>query len=59
MKSIWEEDSTFDIWLKIEIATCQAWAETGLISNSDMEKIKKAKFNKNYDFQLQIALACK
>ena len=50
MKSIWEEDSTFDIWLKIEIATCQAWAETGLISNSDMEKIKKAKFNKkSYD----------
>ena len=50
MKSIWEEDSTFDIWLKIEIATCQAWAETGLISKSDMEKIKKAKFNKkSYD----------
>ena len=46
MKSIWEEDSTFDIWLIIEIATCQAWAERGLISNSDMEKIKKAKFNK-------------
>ena len=46
MKSIWEEDSTFELWLQIEIAACSAWASTGLIPKEDMEKIKKVKFNK-------------
>ena len=48
MKSIWEEDYTYQLWLQIEIATCLAWAEFGVIPKEEMEKIKKAKFNKQY-----------
>lgn len=45
MKSIWEEDNGFDLWLKIEIAACIAWNKIGVIPDDDLDKIKKAKFN--------------
>ena len=50
MKNVWNEDNTFKLWLKIEIAACIGWNKLGVISEKELEKIKKAKFNKSlYD----------
>ncbi|MBA32097.1 MAG: adenylosuccinate lyase [Chloroflexi bacterium] len=50
MNKVWSEDNMFDIWLRIEIAASEAWYEKGVISSSEIEKIKKAKFNRKiYD----------
>jgi len=45
MKKIWSEENKFDLWLKVEIAVCEAWAELGEIPNEAIPKIKKASCN--------------
>lgn len=46
VKKIWDLDSKFDYYLKVEIAVCEAYAELGQIPKKDVEKIKKlAKFD--------------
>jgi adenylosuccinate lyase len=45
MKKIWSEESKFDKWLQVEIAACEAWAETGTIPKEAIPKIKKARFS--------------
>ena len=47
MKKVWGEDKTFELWLKIEIAACVAWNKLGVISDLELDKIKKAKFDKD------------
>ncbi|GAB6099628.1 adenylosuccinate lyase [Halanaerocella petrolearia] len=45
MKQVWSQDSKFDKWLDIEIAVCEAMAETGEIPEKAVAKIKdKADF---------------
>ena len=52
MGHIWSEDYQFDLWLKIEVAACEAWAESGVISESDMAAIRRATFSRDeYDKQ--------
>ncbi|MDH4299039.1 MAG: adenylosuccinate lyase [Dehalococcoidia bacterium] len=45
MKEVWSEENKFDLWLKVEIAVCEAWAELGEIPRKDMVKIKQARYN--------------
>jgi adenylosuccinate lyase len=46
ISSIWELENKFRIWLDIEIAVCEAYAERGIIPKSDLAVIKeKADFN--------------
>ena len=45
MKRIWSEENKFDLWLKVEIAVCQAWAELGEVPKEAMPKIRKASYN--------------
>ena len=46
MKKIWELNSKFDYYLKVEIAVCEAYSKTGKIPGKDLDEIKKrAKFN--------------
>ena len=46
MKKIWDLNSKFDYYLKVEIAVCEANAELGKIPKNDVEEIKKlAKFD--------------
>ncbi|MDD3437142.1 MAG: adenylosuccinate lyase [Candidatus Gastranaerophilales bacterium] len=46
MKNIWDLQSKFDYYLKVELAVCEAYARTGRIPVSDLEKIKQlAKFD--------------
>jgi adenylosuccinate lyase len=45
MKKIWSEENKFAQWLKVEIATCEAWAELGEIPRESIAKIKKASYS--------------
>lgn len=46
MKNIWELNSKFDYYLKVEIAVCEAYAELGEFPKEDVAKIKQlAKFD--------------
>jgi len=45
MKRIWSEENKFSLWLKVELAVCEAWAEFGVIPEEALEKIRKASFN--------------
>jgi len=42
MKRIWSDDNKFDLWLRVEIAVCEAWCELGRIPPEDMERIRHA-----------------
>lgn len=45
MKKIWDLNSKFDYYLKVEIAVCEAYSKLGKIDKKDVEEIKKrAKF---------------
>jgi adenylosuccinate lyase len=46
ISELWSDKSRFDLWLDVELAVCEAWAEDGQIPKSDMEAIrKKASFD--------------
>ena len=45
MKRIWTEENKFSKWLEVEIAVCDAWAETGVIPREAIPKIKMARCN--------------
>ncbi len=46
MKNIWELNSKFDYYLRVELAVCDAYAELGLFDKEDVLKIKQlAKFD--------------
>lgn len=42
MGSIWSERRKIDLWLAVEIAVCEAWAEHGVIPAAAMEAIRGA-----------------
>lgn len=46
MKSIWDLESKFDYYLRVELAVCEAYTQLGQIKKEDLEQIKKlAKFD--------------
>ena len=45
MRKIWSDQQTFELWLRIEIAACEAWAKEGVISSEEITNIRDAKFN--------------
>ena len=46
IKKIWELDSKFNYYLKVELAVCEAYASKGLIPTKNLHEIKeKASFN--------------
>jgi len=45
MKKIWSEENKFDLWLKVEIAVCEAWLALGKIPQEAITKIRKASYN--------------
>ena len=45
MKRVWSDAYAFELWLKVEVVACQAWAEAGVIPPGDMDKIRRAKFD--------------
>jgi adenylosuccinate lyase len=50
MKRVWSDENAFALWLKVEVAACEAWAARGVISGEDMERLRKARFSQEaYD----------
>jgi len=47
MKKIWSEENKFNKWLQVEIAVCEAWAETGIVPKEAIPKIKTASCDLN------------
>jgi adenylosuccinate lyase len=45
MKKVWSEKNKFDLWLKVEIAVCEARAELGEVPRKEIAKIRKASYN--------------
>ncbi|MFD0710722.1 adenylosuccinate lyase [Paenibacillus sp. GCM10027626] len=46
MGRIWEEENKFNAWLEVEILSCEAWAELGVIPAEDVRAIReKASFS--------------
>jgi adenylosuccinate lyase len=43
MKRVWSDENKFDKWLQVEIAACEAWAELGVVPQSALPAIRKAK----------------
>ena len=45
MKKVWSDENKYTRWLDVEIAVCDAWAETGVVPRQAIPKIKLAKCN--------------
>lgn len=46
MAAIWSEDHKLELWLRVELAACEAWAKLGLIPQDDLAKIKRARLDR-------------
>lgn len=47
MKRVWSDERKFDLWLKVEIAVCEAWSDLGRIPAEDMSRIRNARCDLN------------
>ena len=47
MKRVWSEENKYNLWLKVELAVCEAWAQEGVVPQEDMAKLRQAKYNHN------------
>jgi adenylosuccinate lyase len=45
MGRIWSEDYKFEMWLRVEIAVAEAWAELGRIPQAALAEIRRARFD--------------
>ncbi len=45
VQAIWSDQHRFELWLRIEVLACEAWAELGRIPTSALPKIRKATFD--------------
>ena len=45
MKWVWSEENKYNLWLKVELAVCEAWAREGAIPREDMDRLREAKYN--------------
>jgi adenylosuccinate lyase len=42
MARVWSDEHRMELWLKVEVAVCEAWAEMGVIPEEDMAAIRQA-----------------
>ena len=45
MREVWSDKHRFELWLRIEILACEAWAEIGRIPQSALPAIRKGTFD--------------
>ena len=43
MKQVWSEEHKYDLWLRVELAACEAWTKEGVIPTEDMVLLRNAK----------------
>src|SRR5438034_2958881 len=45
MRAVWSDQHRYELWLRIEILACEAWAEIGRVPASALPKIRNATFD--------------
>ena len=45
MRAVWSDQHKFELWLRIEILACEAWASIGRIPEAALPKIRKGTFD--------------
>jgi adenylosuccinate lyase len=45
MRAVWSDQHKFELWLRIEVLACEAWAALGRIPESALAKIRKGTFD--------------
>jgi adenylosuccinate lyase len=45
IRAVWSDQHRFELWLRIEILACEAWAELGRIPASALPKIRQGTFD--------------
>jgi adenylosuccinate lyase len=45
IRAVWSDQHRFDLWLRIEILACEAWAALGRIPQTALPKIRQATFD--------------
>ena len=45
MKRVWSDENKAELWLKVELAVCEAWTQEGVIPQDDMERLRGAKYD--------------
>lgn len=45
MRAVWSDEHRFELWLRIEVLACEAWAALGRIPESALPAIRKATFD--------------
>jgi len=43
--AIWSDEHRFELWLRVEILACEAWAELGRVPAAALPKIRRATFD--------------
>jgi adenylosuccinate lyase len=47
VRAVWSEQHRFELWLRIEVLACEAWAALGRIPESALPKIRQGTFDPN------------
>src|SRR5438093_3034255 len=45
MRAVWSDQHKYELWLRIEVLACEAWASLGRIPESALPKIRKGTFD--------------
>src|SRR5438270_1200429 len=45
MRAVWSDQHRYELWLRIEVLACEAWAELGRVPKDALPKIRKASFD--------------
>src|SRR3989449_7395347 len=45
MRAVWSDQHKYELWLRIEVLVCEAWASLGRIPESALPKIRKGTFD--------------
>ncbi|GAB2673586.1 adenylosuccinate lyase [Paenibacillus thermoaerophilus] len=54
MARIWTEENKFKAWLEVELLSCEAWAELGVIPKEDVKRLReKATFNVDRIYEIE------
>jgi len=54
MRAIWTEQNKFQAWLEVELCSCEAWVELGVIPREDVEALRaKASFDIDRIYEIE------
>src|SRR5437879_12918910 len=45
MRAVWSDQHKYELWLRIEVLACEAWASLGRIPQAALPKIRKGTFD--------------